>query len=737
MSLNEANLFHAKITDCIEKRQLKEAFDTLKRLVAGRQDWALSEKISELEFNYRYMIHYLIEGNEDPEQKKIYSHLIRSIYTLADDLREQALIRESSTVFFEKIRMANIRQPFTLSEFQENLSRRVDTFSVIDLLPDGEEKSNRFKQNSIEKERIIQEMFYAVFAAPRAGEEQIEAYEAFLKDRQMPSEAKSMFISALTLNILQRFDRRKTTLLLESSTHPDTETALRAAVGVVAVFRQYKNRWEHYPELTGRLEIMADNPLFTRRLMMVVIQFIQAHQTEKITRKLNEEIIPEMMKISPLIGKKINFDEWMGEAGMDEKNPEWQKIFDETGLTDKLQEFADMQLGGADVFHSTFSNLKNYPFFNEMSNWLLPFDKQHSSLQQMFSDKSKGDNLLAAMLDTPMICNSDKYSFCFSAMAMPEQYRKRMFSQLNAESEELRNMTEEEVLLNPNQGEESFCRQYIRDLYRFFKLYPRRADFIDIFSSPLNYHRIQAFRSVVSDPKNLEHIALYYFEKNNFEEALDTYLLLAEKGNSTSETWQKIAYCRQMSNDIRGALDAYRKAELSDGNNPWILRRTAHCLRLLKEPESALQYYRRLEQLKPDDLNIQLHIGHCFLELGQYAEALNYYFKVELLNSDNSRAQRSIAWCAFLSRKFDVARQYYAQVIQNKPNAHDYLNAGHVELCLSDTKKAVGMYGKALKSAGGFQAFYSMFEEDREELLRAGIDAEILPLILDKIWYDE
>ena len=39
--------------------------------------------------------------------------------------------------------------------------------------------------------------------------------------------------------------------------------------------------------------------------------------------------------------------------------------FDEAGLTDKLQEFADMQLGGADVFHSTFSNLKNYPFFND------------------------------------------------------------------------------------------------------------------------------------------------------------------------------------------------------------------------------------------------------------------------------------------------------------------------------------------------------------------------------------
>src|SRR5690606_23350105 len=142
-------------------------------------------------------------------------------------------------------------------------------------------------------------------------------------------------------------------------------------------------------------------------------------------------------------------------SGLEEKNPEWQKILDEAGLTDKLQEFADMQLGGADVFHSTFSNLKNYPFFNEMSNWFLPFDKRHSSLHSFFSERPEDDNLLSTLLNTTMICNSDKYSFCFSLMLMPEQYRNMMATQLGAESDELKKMTEEELLLNPNQQEET------------------------------------------------------------------------------------------------------------------------------------------------------------------------------------------------------------------------------------------------------------------------------------------
>ncbi len=736
MDLNETIKIHSKILVLIENNQLKDAFDNLKRWAADQQNWTATEKISELETNYKYMIHYLIEGNKDPQQQKIYDHLVRDIYLLADDLLEQFQMRNSTSIFFEKARMANVRQPLSMAEYQDIIFRQADTLSVIGLMPDGEEKQSRAKQNAVKQEHTIQDLFYTVFSSPRAKEEQIESYHEFLNNAGVSVQVKCMLISALTLNALQRFDQRKVEFLFDTCNHAESEISLRATVGIVPVFRQYKNRWRYYPEITGRLSVMADDAAFARRLMTVIIQFIQAHETEKITKKLTEEILPEMMKLSPMIGKKINLEEWMGESGLDEKNPEWQKILDEAGLTDKLQEFTDMQMGGADVFHSTFSNLKNYPFFNEMSNWFLPFDKNHSSLQQFFSDKSEGDSLLSAMLNTSMICNSDKYSFCFSIMVMPEQYRKMMISQLGAESDELKKMAEEELVLNPYQKEETICKQYIQDLYRFFKLYPRKADFVDIFISPLDYHQLQPFLPIVSEAKNLERIALYYFEKNNFSEAADAYLMLTKKGNPTSETWQKIGYCHQMLGKIKDALDAYLKADLMDENNTWVLRRIAHCYRLLKEPESALQYYRRLEQLKPDDLNIQLNIGHCYLELGEYAEALNYYFKVDLLSQDNTRAWRSIAWCAFLSRKFDVAQRYYTQIIENQPNTHDFLNAGHVEFCLANTKKAIEMYVEAVKSAGSFNAFKSMFDEDLDELQKAGIDRTVLPLILDKVRYD-
>jgi tetratricopeptide (TPR) repeat protein len=426
----------------------------------------------------------------------------------------------------------------------------------------------------------------------------------------------------------------------------------------------------------------------------------------------------------------------MGEGGLEKKNPEWQKILDESGLTDKLQEFSELQLEGADVFHSTFSNLKSYPFFQEMSNWFLPFNPRHSSIRQLFSDKSEGASLIETMLRSSLICNSDKYSFCFSVMMMPENYRRMMITQLGAEGEELTKMQAEEEVLKPYQKEDTLIKQYIQDLYRFFKLYKRSTGFGDIFGLPLNYHLIEAFHPVVLQPRHLEQIALYYFEKNNFSEALTAYMMLAETGVTKSEVWQKIGYCRQMLADIGGALEAYLHADLIDENNTWVIHRIAHCYRMLKQPETALIYYRRLEQFRPDDLQIQLNIGHCYLELKQYDTALNFYFKVELLDSRNRRAWRSVAWCAFLSRKFDVAQKYYALILENEPNAHDYLNAGHVELCLEENKKAVQFYQTSMEKAGSFDAFRSMLTEDEDELQEAGVNTALLPIILDKIRYE-
>lgn len=736
MSPTDINIKRELIYSYIEKKQLKSAIDKVKELIALQYNWSISEKLTELETNYKFMLHYLAKGQGDPQQDKIYDKLFRDIYNITDDASESLLLLDSSSIFFEKLRIQNVREAITLDDYKDTLKKQADTIKFLDLLEEGEEKDSRLRKNSLAHENTLRDLFYFIYTSPRANNDFIESLNTFIDDGVLPVNDKCMVISALTLNIFERFDAKKILFLLDVCRSPQTEVAIRATIGIIPIFQIYRRRCPLYPELSNRLKLLSDNIGFNRMFIKAVTGYIRAHETEKITKRLNEEIIPEMMKLSPMIGKKIKLDEWMGESGLDEKNPEWQKILDESGLTDKLQEFSNLQMEGADVFHSTFSNLKNYPFFKELSNWFLPFDPHHSSVRPMFSGEMKSSTMIESMFETSLICNSDKYSFCFSIMLMPEEYRSMMVGQLGAEGDEIKKLQEEELSLNPNQKQDSIIKQYIQDLYRFFKLHPKNTNFKDIFNLPLNFHDIEEFHPIVLQPRYLEEIALYYFEKNNFREALGAYKMLSERVQPKSEFWQKMGFCKQMMGDIRGALDDYLHADLIEDNNTWLLNRIAHCYRVLKEPQTALQYYRRLEQFRPDDLNVQLNIGHCYLELKQYDEALNYYFKVELLNSNNTRAWRSIAWCAFLSNKFDVAQNYYARILENKPNAHDYLNAGHVELCLNHNSKTVEFYKLSQNAAGSLETFNSMLEDDIELLNEAGVDTKILPIIVDKMLYD-
>ena len=728
--------FIKKTNQLIEKKELKNAFDSISSLTEELNNWKITDKLNELKNNYKYMLHYLIEGSDDPEQEKIYNKLIRDTYKLTIDAAEASLINESSELFFEKLRISSVRSPLSLDEYGDEIKKKVDTRSLLSLFEEGEEKNNRTKNNEKEYERIVSEMFYTIFSAPRANKDSIDAYNRFLYDDIILIDDKSMFISALMLNIMQRFDAKKILFLLECCSHNNMHISMRSIISLTPILQLYHSRWHLYPELISKMELLSDERDFSRRLLIAIIQFIQSRETEKITKKLTEEILPEMMKLSPIIGKKIKMDEWMGETGMDEKNPEWQKILDDAGISDKLEEFSNLQLEGADVFHSTFANLKSYPFFNEMSNWFLPFSLEQSQLQGFISKNADNKGILSSITNASFICNSDKYSFCFSIMMMPEEYRTMMSSQLGAESEQLKSLQDEEMVINPHKEEEAVCKQYVQDLYRFYKVYPRRNDFIDIFAFPLNFHEIEAISPIVSTPKNLEKIALYYFEKNHLSEALSAYEMLSEMDTANSEVWEKIGYCKQQLANIDGAIEAYLRAELIDSNNTWVLRRIAQCYRLLKQPKDALLYYKKLEKLHPEDLNVQLNIGHCYLELKEYDKALENYFKVEWIDDTNTRVWRSIAWCSFLSHKFDVSQRYYQKILQNNPTSHDFLNAGHVELALGNMKEAMSYYTETIRKLKNIKSFKALLRGDFKELELSGVDLKIIPALLDKIEYD-
>ena len=95
------------------------------------------------------------------------------------------------------------------------------------------------------------------------------------------------------------------------------------------------------------------------------------------------------------------------------------------------------------------------------------------------------------------------------------------------------------------------------------------------------------------------------------------------------------------------------------------------------------------------------------------------------------KAWRGIGWCSFISRKYKQAMKYYEKIIGQKPQAIDYMNAGHVAWVMGDIQKAVTFYEKAIIACESREHFLEMFHKDEEALLKQGVREEDIPLMLD------
>lgn len=726
MTIQEINKAYDRIVGSLDSKELKNAFDFLQGLMAGIRAYPLQERLDELQDTYKYMLRYRLEGAKDPMQNQIYNNLIASSYELADTLRHKALAVDSSLAFYSRRRIMQ-KEGATYEQLRSIL--RAAYAPLMD-------SPLQIVADKPRAEATVSLLFYKIWVSNPLSKQEVVALQEIVRDRELPSVVGCQVVSALMLGLQAAFDKEKLLLLFDAADTGDDEVRYRALIAILLTLYIYRRRTALYPQIADRLAALSEGfPGFTKALRTITLRFILARETEKITRKLQDEIIPEMMKLSPKMSQKINLKDISPEQLGDEMNPEWQEMVSNSSLGKKMEEFTELQQEGADIMHSTFVHLKHFPFFREMSNWFLPFTSGHSTFGDQLEKNQGAKGLLDSMSEVAFMCNSDKYSLYFSMMQLPAEARQMMMGQFGSQASEMIQQTREE-LVSKRGKLEVIAGQFIQDLYRFFKLYPGHLDFDDIFTYALDFHNLPILQPYISDEESLTTIAEYYLRKNYFRDALKIYDRLLTMNQDSDILYQKAGYCKQMDGDIRGALEAYLRADLLNPDSKWVIRRLAACYRTLKQPEDALRYYHRCEAFNPDDLSIQISIGHCHLELKNYSEALKYFYKVDYLDANGTKALRPIAWCSFLTGKYEQARNYYQKILEHQPNAQDFLNAGHTEWALRNCQAALTFYKRAVeKEYDDFHKFQELFNQDRTDLLAAGIAAEDFPLMLDQLRY--
>ncbi len=716
---------YQKITDLLSVKRLKEALDELHPMVAhsGRGEW-IDEK-DELDTTYKYMLKYTLDGVEDPDRPKVYRKLSARIYRLNDRVKEALLTRDSAGYLHLQKRIFRDEQSAFGSQ------------PVSSILPELSVLRSKDVEAYNKKLSFI---FRWLWLSDELKDNEINLVADIIDSEDLLIEEKATLVAALNMSLWRYFDPRKFTLLFDLYEKSVDQISYRALFGLLIAFYQYDTRLLLHPDIRSRFLLYDEDPGFKRLVEEVVIQLIRSKDTENLTKRMQEEILPEMMKLTPQLKKKLDLDKLLKESLGEDQNPEWEELLsDSPELQGKMEELTELQMEGSDVFMSSFSMLKHFPFFSHMANWFYPFSSEHPEIQKLKLENKEDwfKKFLEAISDSTYMCNSDKFSFCYGILSMPDDMKKFLSDGLKAESEQIGEILKDEELLDTSKKARKVIRQYAQDLYRFYKIFPKKDAFSDFYSWKLDFYNKSFFKDLfVNDDSILLTLAAFYFQKKYYAEAAEIYNVIAESGQGTADVFQKIGYCYQRQQDYKGALDAYLRADLLVPENKWNLKKLGQCYRHLNEPEQALSYFRQAEHLDPEDLHTEVSIGHCLLEMELFDDALKSYFKVEYLDPDNQKVWRPIAWCSFVAGKFDQARKYYNKLIDHKPNQFDYMNIGHLEWCEGNRQEAINYYMLSIsKKEISLSQFLESFLEDERFLVGFGVDKEEIPIMLDHLRY--
>lgn len=719
------------IKRCVAKGRLRDAFSLLKGLSEKLMAWEVTSAIISLENAYRYMLDYASKGIVDPGRHEMYISMCSQIVTYADQLSRRWSRRESPDLYFGTLRNESIPGTATISDLIDGYTKMENDFSLFGLVTD-ENSEIQLSAKRKDMELIEKRLFDRIWVSFPLHKESSETIKNVLTTDRHSKELKYIVLCALILGELKYHDEERLILLMDAyASSSDSTLAMSALVGLLLGLYAHSSR-SLSAKVHEQLLAIKDCPSWRSDVKAAFMEFIATKDTERITRKLQNEVIPQVLKLRPDISKKFNVEDGVSIENLEE-NPEWQEILEKNGVTDKLKELSELQEEGADVFMGAFSQLKSFPFFNDIVNWFRLFDSAHSSLRK---DKEGGDERIMEMLAVaPMLCNSDKYSFALSVMSMPEPQRRMMTAQLEAQSSHIAQLGMITEVTAPI-ARKLAAKMFIQDLYRFFKLFRRKGEFKDPFMLDFNPVEVDCLKSELYDSDTLQVAGEFYFKRHYWKEAAGNFAELLDLVPPSALIFQKLGYCYQKLGEVAKALDCYEQAELINAENHWTLRRIASCHRLLGNLKKSLDYFFRIEKFYPDDVNLAMTIGHTLLESGREKEAVDYYYKADYLDSSSSRAWRPLAWGLFKLKDFKNSRKYYDKILAGKPIPEDYLNSGHLALAQGDFKDATNFYNLyAELNPAGVDGLVKAIETDRGALSQVGVDDAVIPLILDSILY--
>ena len=695
----EAQTSFKRIFHHIKAHNLSDAIDELEMFLATHPHQVNSDRLHAIRTDLQLMADYWKRGFKDPQLPSLYQKLMQRMYVLCANIRMQYNISLSSYLTSLMARVRLSARDFSPLNIRDELETFVSEIALLELEPEHQRAARQEKLYAQHQQAMVV-LFSYLFTSDQWTDSQAASMEEMLLSLTIDSNDQQLMVSGIMLSLLEHFDMGKfRTLVHVYERAQDEQVRQRAFVGWVLAMDS-PIAASVYPEQITLVEKLVEQEQCCRELVELQQQLIMTMNAEEDQKTIQREIMPDLMDGQHLRMTRNGIEETEEDPMQDILNPD-ESERKMAQVEESYQRMMAMQKQGSDIYFGGFSQMKRFAFFNELSNWFVPYSIHHPEVTE--SLKTTGGNLfLQTMMKNGPFCNSDKYSFTLAFQQVLNQIPQNIREMLDKGEAKINEVDTDEL------NKPSYIRLlYIQDLYRFYRLFSQKNRFVNPFDKE------EARYLFCADPiftkthleTSFNEVVAFLLKRKRTEEAARVLRNYGE-ARRDFQFWMMAGYILQHhGKNIEPVVDGYDDLQcyqealklLPDNEKALVGYGRALFVRMMYQ--EALETYDKLLTINPDRKSYRLNRAVSLTNLGQYAGALKDLYRLNYESPDDQNVSRVLAWTLVCEGKYDAAVKIYNDLLKGDVQADDLLNYGYCLWLSGHVDEAADCFHRFLKES--------------------------------------
>lgn len=689
--MNDNNLSSIldKATDALAgNAPLGNVFSGLRQAASILSDKDLSDRIKALETRYFYLLRFVEQADSsfsaaaDTDEIR---HDIESVLALAVNLAQEA---DNTAVKGPQLRFQRRRPEENIESLVSDFLSEQDRLRTDPLaLTDSHARAKL--------EQLASDIFKRIWATDPLQPDEEKLIGTLINDKNIPTYYREHIVHAIGLGMERNMPLWRMNLLENAMTSNNSRISVAAEVWIVLAVA-----------LSGR-KVVPGTPL--------------PHIAD-IYHALMRNMAPA---VNPGMGNLMSLGRKMQDNPLDVPDMS-------TDEYESIRRFSEAQSRGEDVFAATLGKMRQFPFFNDMANWFLPFHSDHSALADIVD--GEGAAVADIIERMPVVTDGDKFALVLSMSMMPAEMRARS---LSAMVDNIRQMSDSEefrlAMESAKPTETMIAGQCVATINRFFtgnadgKRMALANDTKSIVRNMLHLLP-EGFYDYTPELDAIDNLCKHH----EYQAAMDIYSLLPENVNVGAETLCNLAQASAKLNMSDEPADFYRRALKV---SPGMRRAVIGLARLNAEAGNIIANIALMEPFAADNADNDeylLLLGNAYLAGGKTDKAVETFHNLDYI-SENDVAKEPLAWALTLAGDYDNAALFFAEAMQEHISPKLFARNGIRLWLAGDRREALQMFEKAAGAYSG-NDFAAYLRQLASATGTVGIKAD-LPLAAEIIRY--